>query len=604
MQRLNRVGGFAAGTTLGGLVVGLAEAAYRQVDYVYAALLYGALWAIAGTLLAFCAALVIRKTPPGLITSGAALALATSVFVLTRFIVFRDIYLEAPDKSLTAFGIALAASASALVPVIWASNWVRQRFVAQGARSGLWWGVPLAAIAAFGVAAVTGQDDDIAREAESHTLRGKGVILVVVDALRADMVGAYGAGQHRGAAPTPAFDAWANGGSRFSDMSAQASWTKAAVASIMTSRHVTGHDTMSKVAVLPPSLPTVASVLADAGVKTGAVVTNYNLEEGYGFDHGFGSYRYLPPARYLGAPARANRLAAYNVYRMLREKLLTGARQEKHFYRDGAAVNAEAFRMLEKIGDDSFFLYLHYMEPHDPYFAVDGSSYARVSTPHPDASAAGAMREAYRDGILRWDGHFAALLRGLAARGLTDNVRILVTADHGEEFADHGGFWHGTTLYEEQIHIPLVMRGDGVKAGVRNDIARQIDVAPTVLGFFGVAAPEMWEGRDLRSEAPAPTVTMAEEDHEGNVLTSVRQNGRKLITANAGNPRGLGTEELYDLTTDPVERKRLTDAKAVESLSRAVEETRRNAKRGGASAATRPVDSNVESELRSLGYVK
>ena len=604
MQRLNRVGGLAAGTTLGGLVVGAAEAAYRDVELVYAALLYGALWAIAGGLLALVVAGLFRRTPPGLITSGAALALGASVFILTRFILFRDVYHEAPDKSLTALGLAVAAGVAAVVPVLWLSNWVRQRFVSRGARSSVWWVVPLSALAAFGIAAVTGRDDGLATAPDAHTLSGKGVILVVVDALRADMLGAYGGSAHRGAAPSPAFDAWAAGGARYSDMSAQASWTKAAVASIMTSRHPTGHDTMSKVAVLPPSLPTVASVLADAGVKTGAVVTNYNLEEGYGFDHGFGTYRYLPPARYLGAPPRANRLAAYNVYRMLREKLLTGAREEKHFYRDGAAVNAEAFRLLEAIGNDTFFLYLHYMEPHDPYFAVDGASYARVSTPYPDVSAAGAMRDAYRDGILRWDGHFAALLRGLAARGLEDNVRVIVTADHGEEFADHGGFWHGTTLYEEQLHVPLAMRGEGVTAGVQSALARQIDIAPTVLGFFGVAAPELWEGRDLRSQTPAPTRSLAEEDHEGNVLASVRDNGKKLIVANPGNPRGLGTSEIYDLRTDAFERKPLTDEASAKTLTTSLEDLKRDAKRGGASSATRPLDSNVESELRSLGYVK
>src|SRR5262249_48000432 len=146
-------------------------------------------------------------------------------------------------------------------------------------------------------------------------------------------------------------------------------------------------------------------------------------------------------------------------------------------------------------------------------------------TPSPELETAGALRDAYRDGVRRWDGWFAELLAGLAARGLTDRVQIVVTADHGEELGEHGGFWHGTTLYEEQLHVPLAMRGPNIAAGVDESPARQIDVAPTILGLYGIPAPESWEGRDLRGDVLAPRATLAEENHEGNVLASVRQDG-------------------------------------------------------------------------------
>ncbi len=604
MQRLYRAGGLAAGATLGGLAVGVAEGAYRGVDLAYAGMFYAALWAMVGIGLALLTARAFARTPPGLITFGAATALVSSTIVLVRFIVLRDIYLEAPGKGLAAGAWALAAGVGMLFPVLMTSNWLRRRIFSRFARSPAWWALPFAALAAFGIRVVSGQDDGSALPAAPHTLRGEGTILVVVDALRADMLGAYGAPAHRDSPPSPAFDAWLEQGRRFDDVTAHASWTKAAVASIMTSRHASGHDTMSKVAVLPQTLPTIAKTLADAGVKTAAVVTNYNLEEGYGFDNGFAEYRYLPPARYLGAPARANRLAAYNVYRVLREKLFTAGRSPKDFFRDGGTVNAHAFEILDHIGDEKFFLYLHYMEPHDPYFAVDGTSYARVTTPNPPLEAAGAMRDAYRDGVKRWDGYFGELLAGLAARGLTDRVRIVVTADHGEEFGEHGGFWHGTTLYEEQLRVPLAMRGPGIATGVDPHLARQIDVAPTIAAFHSVGVPATWEGRDLRSETAAPSSALAEENHEGNVLTSVRQGGRKLILANDGNPRGLSPVELYDLNADPAERKPLRDDATTLTLTTAIERLKREAKRGGAESTVRPVDAAVESELRALGYVK
>lgn len=604
MQRLYRAGGLAAGTTLGGLAVGIAEGAYRGVELAYSGLFYAALWSFAGIAFALIVSRLFGKTPPGLITVGIGLATVSSTIVLVRFILLRDIYLEAPGKGMAALAWALAAGVGVLFPVLMLSNWVSRRIFSRFARGGAWWVVPVLAIAAFGIRVVTAADDGAANPAPAHTLRGDGTILVVVDALRADMLGAYGAQPHRDGPPSPAFDAWLGQGRRFDDMTAHASWTKAAVASILTSRHVSGHDTMSKVAVLPQSLPTLAKTLADGGVKTAAVVTNYNLEEGYGFDNGFAEYRYLPPARYLGAPARANRLAAYNVYRVLREKLITAGRTPKDFFRDGGTVNAHAFEVLDRIGDDKFFLYLHYMEPHDPYFAVDGTSYARVSTPFPPLESAGAMRDAYRDGVKRWDGYFAELLQGLAARGLQDRVRIVVTADHGEEFGEHGGFWHGTTLYEEQLAVPLAMRGPGITAGVDDKLARQIDIAPTILGFHNVAAPPTWEGRDLRSELPVPASALAEENHEGNVLSSIRQGGKKLILANDGNPRGLAPVELYELTSDPAEKKPVRDDASTTAMTTAMERLKTEAKRGGAQSTVRPVDAAVESELRALGYVK
>jgi arylsulfatase A-like enzyme len=604
MTRMSRVGGLAAGMTIGGLVIGLAEGIYRSVELAYAALLYGAIWGAIGVGVALLLGRFSRRPRPGLLTLGLATSLGLSTLVLVRFIVYRDIYVEAPDKALTSLFIAVAAAAIAVIPVLWFSNSFRKHFMPRYEHAVGWWAAPIVVIVAFFIMVLTGDDDVAVKAPDAHMMHGQGVVLVVVDALRADMLGAYGAAKHRDQDASPAFDAWVAGGRRYSDMSAQASWTKPCVASLMTSRHVSGHNTMSKVAVLPQALPTIASVLHDAGVKTAAVQTNYNLEQGYGFDHGFDSYEYLPPARYLGAPPRANRLAAYNVYRMIREKAPLVSRRPENFYRDGGVVAQHAFKALETVGNDTFFLYLHYMETHDPYFAIDGTSFARVATPHPDPATAPDLRDAYRDGVRRWDGFFADLLRGLEARGLKDRVRVIVTADHGEELAEHGGFWHGTTLYEEQLHVPLAMAGPGVSAGVDETLARQIDVAPTVLGFLGVTVPASWEGRNLRGDGEPVKASMAEEDHEGNVLSSVREGPRKLILANDANPRGLAPVELYDLAHDAAEAKVLRDDVQVDALRMTLDRLKSDAKRGGAASATRPVDAAVESELRSLGYVK
>jgi len=427
----------------------------------------------------------------------------------------------------------------------------------------------------------------------------------VIDALRADALGAYGAPAHRGEPATPNLDELAKQSLVFMDVSAQASWTKPAMASLMTSRHVSAHATMSKPAMLPGSLPTLASALNGAHVATAAVVTNYNLEQGYGFDHGFERFEYLPPARYLGAPPRANRLAAYNVYRLLRERFLKHSREARHFYRPATTVNARGLAMLDEVGNNDFFLYLHYMEPHDPYFSVEGPSWAKVSDPNPPATWAPKMQAAYRDEVRRADAAVGDLWRALVARGLGDRVTLIITADHGEEFAEHGGFYHGTSLYEEQLHVPLFIHGPDVAPGLNTTLARQIDIAPTVLARLGRKAPDSFEGRDLLGTTPPATMTLAEEDHEGNVLTALRSGTRKLILANPDNPRGLKPAELYDLAKDPNEKQSIhADSAAVEALSTALRAAQSQAQKGGASAATRPLDDAAEAELRSLGYMK
>ena len=606
--------GWGGGAALGGALVGSSEALYQGLGgggALYAAALYATLWAAAG-LAAAVGLAVIRRAPLRWLGAGpfswaVAGSLGASALVLVRFIVLRDLLAEATTgrwrATAAAAGVALLVAVAALL----AGRTLGKRWRPAPAGQGLLAAAPFLLFALLS----QGGDDPVPSPGAVTPLAGRGVILVVVDTLRADMLGSYGAGPHRDAPPSPRIDAFAAGGTLFTDTSAQASWTKPAVASILSSRHVSGHATMAKPAVLPESLPTLASAAQEAGVKTGAVVTNYNLEESFGFARGFERFAYLPPARYLGAPSRANRLAAYNVYRLLREKLFAAGRHAEHFYRSGQRVNATAFAMLADIAakpDDRFFLWLHYMEPHDPYFAEDGASYARVSHPHPPAEWADRMRDAYRDDIRRFDSAFGELLDGLAARGLDQRVQVVLMSDHGEEFGDHGGYYHGVTLYEEQLRVPVIVAGPGVADARAPQLARHVDIAPTVAKLLGVAAPPSWEGRDLFGDAEVPAFTIAEEDHEGNLLTAVRATAAerpfKLIRANPDNPRGLAAEELYDLAKDPNERSPLTAPAINQQLTAAFDAVRQGAKKDAATAAQRQLDADAEAELRALGYVQ
>ena len=251
-----------------------------------------------------------------------------------------------------------------------------------------------------------------------------------------------------------------------------------------------------------------------------------------------------------------------------------------------------------------FFLWLHYMEPHDPYFASDGTSIARVSTPHPTPDMASKMQSAYQEDVGRFDAAFRSLLDELKKRNL-DNVAIVLTSDHGEEFNEHGGFYHGVTLYEEQLKLPLLIKTQSQQSGVRTDLARQIDIAPTIAGMLGLTAPAEWEGRDLLSNSLPPSHTIAEEDHQGNILRSIRLSSSpklKLILANEENPRGLSPIEYYDLDQDPREKTPLE--KDITPLQTALTKQQHASQQGGVLPQQRDLDPEAEAELRSLGYIE
>src|SRR2546430_13879932 len=134
---------------------------------------------------------------------------------------------------------------------------------------------------------------------------------------------------------------------------------------------------------------------------------------------------------------------------------------------------------------EPFFVFAHYMDPHDPYFVhpFNGEGYARVANPNPPASVAGLYRKLYDGEIAYFDEQLGVLLDDLRARGLYDRTLIVLTADHGEEFQEHGGWWHGTTLYDEQIHVPLVVKpparaGGGAAGG---EVSRPAGIPPTLL---------------------------------------------------------------------------------------------------------------------------
>src|SRR5690606_12072005 len=156
----------------------------------------------------------------------------------------------------------------------------------------------------------------------------------------------------------------------------------------------------------------------------------------------------------------------------------------------------------ERPADAPFFLFMHYMDPHDPFRDPErpGKGYARVQMANPDPEKyLDAFKRSYIYEIEHLDTHAGRFLDGLKERGLYENTLIVFTSDHGEEFFEHGGWWHGLSLYDEQIGVPLVMKlpGNALAGRYASELTRHVDLAPTVAAVAGAQPSADWQGLNL-----------------------------------------------------------------------------------------------------------
>ncbi len=363
---------------------------------------------------------------------------------------------------------------------------------------------------------------------DSRAPENPGVLLVVIDALRADHLRSYGYNL-----PTsPALDRLASEGERYDRAWAQSSWTLPAMASILTGRlppaHGAGLDAAGSIVPIRAAVPTLAEHLAEAGFLTGAVTNGEFCAPRTGLARGFRSYDHLPGD---GASNRGTR----------------GARE----------TTDAALAWLEGVGDRPYFLLVHYLDPHltydppppyDTMFQRGDTSLIREgfgSRAEVDAvrrgrvvlTAAGRRSLIARyDGEIRYvDDQIGRLREAMESAGLWDRTLVIVAGDHGEEFWDHGGFEHGHSHHSEILHVPLIVRRPGGPSGVRTERVRQIDIAPAILAYAGLPAPSAMPGRVLDGRG-APCAVAAGGLASGPLL-SIRCDDGTLILDTASGAR-------------------------------------------------------------------
>ncbi|NLN94465.1 MAG: sulfatase-like hydrolase/transferase [Candidatus Hydrogenedens sp.] len=451
--------------------------------------------------------------------------------------------------------------------------------------------------------------------------RGPNIILCAADALRADYLSLY---DPEMTTQTPGLATLAEDGILFKRAFSQASWTKPSFATMFTGLYPGAHGATSKTALLSPEVVTLAGLLQEQGYMTQGFSNNPNTTALFGFDRGFTDYVDLKPDPLFSAPSSGMHLSLYGLMRKvfltLEGKLRGGRLRVTDFYQPADVITDRALNWLDNRADTerSFYLYLHYMDTHDPFMdhSDPGKGYARARMEHPDPEKyLEPMRKAYISEIEFMDHHLGRLFEGLKSRGIYENTLIIFVSDHGEEFFDHEGWWHGQTLYEELLHVPLILKLPAAMEarGETETLARLVDLAPTMLEVAGLpACPEM-SGQALVDRSGTLMnakiqYCYAENDFEGNILQSLRTEDRALIQANEENPRGLQPVEFYDMNQDPTQQRNLAEDTKIgpemntlsEIIVQFMEAIAENAPTPSGEAA---MDPQLQQQLEALGYL-
>ncbi|MBO6933678.1 MAG: sulfatase-like hydrolase/transferase [Deltaproteobacteria bacterium] len=425
--------------------------------------------------------------------------------------------------------------------------------------------------------------------------RPKHVLIYLVDTVRADKLHPW---NPESRVETPGLDQWVRGAAIFDQGHTQENWTKPSVATLLSGLLPWQHTATTGEAAVPRSVVTLAERLRDQDMATAAFVANGYVSDAFGFEQGFGDFR-----NYIRSGLRSQaRFVASDVLSWL----------DAHIGEEGSGADA-----------DPFFLYVHTIDPHVPYippdeilaqydpepyegpidFTRDRELLEKIKAESLHTNARDRQRlEALYDGEITYhDTHFAAILEGLRRRGLMDDTLVVFTADHGEEFFDHGSVGHGHSLFEELLHVPFVVQLPGIGETRIDEPVGLVDVVPTVLDALEMEPDRALAGRSLiplleghPSDAPTMRVAGFMEGWRALIL------GRyKLIQ------RTHRRHFVYDLRNDPAEEHDLAAERPL--LLRHLRGTLGLALDGHVAPRAERTQTTVEGELadqlRALGYV-
>ncbi len=407
------------------------------------------------------------------------------------------------------------------------------------------------------------------------------VLVLMLDTLRADHLGAYGYQR----ATSPNIDHFAQENVRFSYTVTAAPWTPPSVASMFTGVYPATHgwmppnirkDVKEAAIKLDDKLVTLAEIFKANGYSTVAVSPNPWISEDFGYQQGFETFVFRERA-----PA---------------EKIVK-------------IGEAQIDRLLKE--DKPFFMYLHFLDPHDPYSAPDSYKSAFTdAVPGKQYPPRVLKNINHYDGEIKYmDAQIGRLFSYLKEQGLYDDLTIILVADHGEQFMEHGQHGHGHQLFNEEVHVPLIVKSPKVLgARVVNITTSTIDVFPTALDAAGIKVPQGIPGvsllNDTEIESRQGVFTEIERVFKQKAFTT--PDGLKLIKQINPDQSEI-VIGVFDHNKDDSEINPIKDQEIIATLTNELSEINRYALEGrieGSDSARGQLKDATIEQLKTLGYLQ
>ena len=447
----------------------------------------------------------------------------------------------------------------------------------------------------------------------SDRREGPNVVMIVLDALRADYVSSYGYER----STTPHMDSLADEGVVFDVAYSHGNRTIIAMPALFTSMYPSFHGAMGYkelISPLPPNRVTLAEMLNDAGYTTVALMTNIHLKSVFNMTQGFDRVDEFNGGCY-----------DLTVFRLLRKAgLIETPMFAVTAHPVAGEVSDAGIEWLGHIKDRPFFLYLHYMDTHHPYtpppefarkFATtrEGATASELFMETVNLLGDQAQEDLDEQGLQQLKDYYAASIAYAdyeigrvidAVRALPDDREtiVVVTSDHGDEFLEHGTLYHNNIVIEELIRVPLIFwssRGTGAGTRVAAPV-RHIDVMPTLADMTGTVSPPEAEGVSL-----IPLINGDSDKHdvsiiaEGDFCTALIRDNWKLVYVDSTDSYGL-----YDLASEEGERRDLSSRNrdVLEAMKLELDEYMENAW-SSRQRIHREADPETLEQLRKLGYL-
>lgn len=413
---------------------------------------------------------------------------------------------------------------------------------------------------------------------EIRMVESNNVILITIDALRADHCSFINSDKET----TPFLESTASESLVFTQAFANGPGTPASFASLLSSTYPLMYGGYEQLSAESPALQ---AYLNTHGIRTAGIHSNPYLSRHFGYQRGFDYFddsfeddsgtvrRVLETTKRRVGGLLARNKRTFTIGRQIYNRFIPDSKP----YVCATETTDKALSWIDHQASESYFLWVHYLDPHEPYLpspeyrpGLDDSRVQELNThleedrsniPERDVND---LRALY-DGEIRYvDTEIERLFSELSDRNVLSDTTVIITADHGEEFLDHGELGHHPKLYDELLHVPLLLHGPRIDSGIVEQPVDLLSIAPTVVEAFGLPSNERFLGTSLFDD-PSSRPIISEVSNPHGVLNvdprlrkrACRYDGWKLIVNDADDDI-----KLYDVEADPDETRDWSDERS------------------------------------------